>query len=309
MTISTRPSARPPLLFRRRVLQAAGAAALLGVAGCGSPLPLARAPATGPGDPAARKRVLDSAAVHGWEALRSTRDIAVAYDGGWRPLIGRIQPEVVDAGFRGASEERLLPGQGVTAQHYRGPRGSKLVHWQRGPSQVGVWRNEQPDEAAAARDAAALVADAYVYFLLGPMALALRPGFDDMAFQLSGTERVNGRLCDVVQADLAPGFGFAARDRVALSIDRDDGVARRLRLTLEGAAGTRGAVAYVDTFEHRRLFGILWPMRSYEEVEHPIRLPAHDWWITGLDLNRGYAAEALAGPRWAERAALRASPL
>ena len=90
---------------------------------------------------------------------------------------------------------------------------------------------------------------------------------------------------------------------MALCIDRDDGVCRRLRFTLEGYAGTRGAVAEVDTFEHQRRFGVLWPMRSYEEVVHPIRLPAHDWHITGLDVNRGRAADELEGPAFTGLAA------
>ena len=55
---------------------------------------------------------------------------------------------------------------------------------------------------------------------------------------------------------------------------------RRVRFTFEGFGGTRGAVAQVDTFEHKRRFGVVWPIRSYEEVVHPLRLPAHDWRIT-----------------------------
>ena len=79
-----------------------------------------------------------------------------------------------------------------------------------------------------------------------------------------------------------------------------------MRFTLEGFTGTQGAVAETDTFEHQRRFGVLWPMRSYEEVVHPIRLPAHDWHITGLDVNRGYDAAALRGPQFTGAAA--ASP-
>ncbi|MBX3638587.1 MAG: hypothetical protein KF683_24720, partial [Rubrivivax sp.] len=61
---------------------------------------------------------------------------------------------------------------------------------------------------------------------------------------------------------------------------------------------TRGAVAEVDTFDHERRFGVLWPMRSYEEVVHPIRLPAHDWFVTGLDVDRGYEVGSLRGPEF-----------
>ena len=85
---------------------------------------------------------------------------------------------------------------------------------------------------------------------------------------------------------------------MSLLIDRDDHVTRRLRFTLEGYPGTRGAVAEVDTFEHARRFGLLLPMRSYEEVVHPLRLPAHDWSVTGLDVNRGYGVGALRGAQF-----------
>ena len=71
--------------------------------------------------------------------------------------------------------------------------------------------------------------------------------------------------------------------------------------------GTRGAVAEVNTFDHQRRFGVLWPMRSYEEVVHQIRLPAHDWFVTGLDVNRGYGPQALQGPQFSGRAAAPAS--
>lgn len=136
------------------------------------------------------------------------------------------------------------------------------------------------------------MAEAYKLFLLGPLWLAGR----DVSPRMAGTERVDGRLCDIVEVWLAPGLGRTPRDRVALCIDREDDVMRRVRFTLEGFAGTQGAVAEVDTFEHARHFGVLWPMRSFERVLHPIALPAHDWRIVGLDVNRGYGAQALQGP-------------
>ena len=42
-----------------------------------------------------------------------------------------------------------------------------------------------------------------------------------------GTERVDGRLCDVVLAWLQPGLGLSPLDRVALCIDQADHVTRR----------------------------------------------------------------------------------
>lgn len=313
----------PPLLTasinRRRwlaltALPAAGS--LLG--GCGTPLPLsASAPASA--SAAAAQRLADSANAHGLAAYRQITDINIGYGGQWRPLINRVQPEVVDEGFRGPSQERLMPAAGVVAQAYAGVKGKKQVFWQRGRTlapagreqgEVAVWFNGQPSAKASELAAAALVAEGYGLFLLGPLWIASRQAAGlAVPAEVAGTERVHGRLCDVVQVWVSPGLGHAATDRVSLLIDRDDHVTRRLRFTLEGYEGTRGAVAEVDCFEHARRFGLLLPMRSYEEVVHPIRLPAHDWFVTGLDVNRGYSVEALRGAQFSGAAAAAARPL
>lgn len=308
-----------PEISRRKLLLAL---ALPGFAGCASPLPLNQSASAADDAQAlaqavAQKRLLDSAQAHGLEAYRAINDINIGYDGKWRPLIDRVQPEVVDAGYRGAAQDRLLPKAGVVAQAYRGPRGNKQILWRRGdargaqPASVQVWYDGVASADEARRSAAAMVAECYGLFLLGPLWLVGRNGRDGLTLppaQLAGTERVHGRLCDVVQVDLLPGIGLSPRDRVALLVDRDDSVTRRMRFTLEGFTGTRGAVAEVDTFEHQRRFGVLWPMRSYEEVVHPLRLPAHDWYVTGLDVNRGYGLDALSGAAFAGLAAAPALP-
>ena len=299
------PASTPSGLSRRSALTAL-ALPLLGA--CGTPLPLA-VPAPVAGATPGRQRLMDSAMAHGLEAYRQITDINIAYDGQWRPLINRIQPEVVDAGFRGPSQERLLPKAGINAQAYTGPLGQKQVWWRQGsdtvPGEVAVWFNGQASQQPAQLSAAAVVAECYRLFLLGPLLLADRA----LPAQLDGTARVDGRLCDVVQVWLRPGLGQVTQDRVALYIDRADSITRRLLFTLEGFAGTRGAVAEVTTFDHQRRHGMLWPMRSYERVAHPLNLPAHDWFVTGLDVNRGYGPEALQGPRFSGAAAAPAQPL
>ncbi len=292
-------------LNRRQYLL--GMAAVPWLAGCGSPLPLTAQPVSAPASAGqAAARLLESAQVHGWDAYQKLNDINISYDGQWRPLIDRVQPVVVDKAYRGASQERLMPAAGLVAQAYSGSAGRKHVSWQRGTAtasgadgQVAVWFNGQRSADPAVLAASAVVAEGYGLFLLGPLWLAAR----GLAVQAGGTERVNGRLCDVVQVWMRPGLGLVALDRVALCIDRDDAITRRVRFTLEGYESTRGAVAEVDTFEHQRRFGVLWPMRSYEEVVHPLRLPAHDWHITGLDVNRGCTAKDLAGPQFTGAAA------
>jgi len=285
--------------LRRRSFLAA--ATLPWLAACSTPLPLATRPS--PNDDAGSARLLESAEAHGLAAYRTLTDINIAYEGEWRPLIDRIQPVVVDKGFRGSSEERLMPQAGVVAQAYTGTSGGKHVFWQRRPGpafgEVGVWFNGTRSEDAGVQAAAALVAEGYGLFLLGPLWLAGR----GLAARLDGSERVDGRLCDVVQVWMEPGLGRVALDRVAVCIDRSDSITRRVRFTLEGYANTQGAVAEVDTFDHERRFGVLWPRRSYERVVHPFRIPAHDWRIVGLDVNRGYAAQALQGPAFTGTAA------
>lgn len=296
------------LTYRLTRRAALGMALLPVLAGCSTPLPLG---SRLPGEAAAARRLQDSAEAHGLTAYRALTDINVSYNGEWRPLIDRIQPELVDAGFRGPSEERLMPAAGVVAQAYTGPLGRKQVSWRRSrkaPNEAGevaVWFNGVRSSDPAAQDTAALVAEGYALFLLGPMWLVDR----DLPMLLAGTERVDGRLCDAVNIWLSPGLGKAVTDRLVVYIDRADSITRRMRFTLEGFAGTRGAVAEVDTFDHTRRFDILWPMRSYERLVHPLPLPVHDWRITGLDVNRGYSPSDVIGPEFTGAAARPASPL
>ncbi len=300
------PTQRVPLIGRRAFI---GAALVPWLGGCSTPLPLVAAP--GRGDSSAAQRLHESAEAHGLAAYRAIADINVSYSGEWRPLVGRIQPEVVDEGFRGSSQERLLPKAGIVAQAYTGAKGTKQVSWlheRPGSSDLGevaVWFNDVRSTDTDAQQAAALVAEGYGLFLLGPLWLVDR----DLPVRSAGTERVDGQTCDVVEVWLTPGLGRVAADRVALCIERRSGLMRRVRFTLEGFARTRGAVAEVDTFDHQRRFGVTWPMRSYERIVHPIALPAHDWRITGLDVDRGYGVDAVSGSRFTGAAAAPAQAL
>lgn len=295
-----------PFSPSRRRLLAGGAALPLAAlsAGCSTPLPIA-ATAAAPADARGDAILAESAEAHGWSAFRGITDINIAYGGQWRPIIDRIQPVVVDKAYRGPSEERLMPQAGVVAQAYTGPAGRKNVFWQRPGAEIGVWYDGQPSTDDKVLAASALVAECYAFFLLGPLWARSR----GLAAVADGTERFDGRLHDRLQLWARPGFGRAPLDRATLLVDRSTRVAHRLRFTLEGFAATQGAVAEVDTFEHARRFGVLWPMRSYEEVVHPFRIPAHDWFVTGLDVNRGYAADALRGPAFTGAAAAPAAKL
>jgi len=297
-----------PLAARRALLRAAPLPWLAALSACATPLSLDEAPR--PSEAAAR-RLAECAAAHGAAAYAAIADVAVAYDGTWRPVIARLQPELVDAGYRVRSEERLLPRRGVVGQAFVGPAGRKQVFWRRGdgsaadPGDVSVWYDGVPDQRPATLATSALVAEGYGLFLLGPLWVVNR----GLPVQLDGTDSVGGRACDVVSVWMRPGLGRVAQDRIAFYVDRDDATLRRVRFTLEGFAGTRSAVAEVDLLEYRRLAGVLWPVRLYEELVRPFRLPVHDWWVTGLDVNRGYGEEALRGPAFTGAAAAPAAAL
>lgn len=300
-------------LNRRHFLGLCAAGSLPALAGCATPLPLAAPPARD--DAVAARWLRESADHHGWPRFQALNDINVAYTGQWRPLIDRIQPVVVDKPWRESSEERLLPRERFIAQAHRGPAGRKQVVRTSGRSaedlgRVAVWYQGEPASGEPVLTASALVADCYQLFLLGPLWLAQRLGSADQArVALGGRVEVEGHECQWVQAWVSPGFGLVARDRVDLAVDVRDRTTRRMRFTLEGFAGTRGAVAETDTYEHERRDGILWPMRSFERVVHPLGgLAAHDWRITGLDLDRGHGLADVQGPQFVGAAAAPARP-
>jgi hypothetical protein len=62
--------------------------------------------------------LLESASAHGLHAYAAMRDLNVSYSGHWRWLVGKLQPVLVDSGFRGGSQERLLLHTGVIAQSH-----------------------------------------------------------------------------------------------------------------------------------------------------------------------------------------------
>lgn len=303
--------ARPDPARRRLLLGAAALApGLAALGGCAAP-PLSPVGAGEPADPAAAALLAESAAAHGLTAWRKVRDLSVSYTGEWRALIGRLQPELTDIQFRGSSEERLLPAEGLVAQTHIGPGGHKQVVRHQAaagrPGRVQVWYNGQRTSDEVLQHASALVADGYRLFLLGPLALADL----NLPMRLAGLETVGDHACERLMVRLAPGLGFSAADQAVLCIDRRTRLMRRVRFTLEGLASTRGAVAEVDTHDFQNIHGIEWPTRFHERLRKPIpRLPVHDWQLTGLDINRGWGADDIQGPQFtgAARAAARALP-
>ena len=298
-----------PGLARRAALGGAGAA----LYGCAAPIPPGRA---GPTSPEASALLHESAAAHGAAAFALVADISVSYAGRWRPIVGSLQPALVDEGHRGASQERLLPAARLLAQAYAGPDGRKQVVRQGAPHTPGavrVWFDGRESQDDDARHAAALVADGYALFLLGPMLLA-GPWTVDRTLVMERLDPVRisqdgqGHECERLRISLTPGLGLSDADQLLLFIDAATRRMRRVRFTLEGLDGTRGAVAEVDTMDHVAFGGVQWPTRFHEQLLRPVPLPVHDWRLTGLDLNRGLTAPMLAGPEFTGRAVEPATP-
>ncbi len=282
-------------LQRRAVLGAVLAGPMVGaLSACSSPLPVSL---TARSSPAATSLLNESAAAHGLAAFKGLSDISYSHDGSWRVLIDKLQPVLVDAGFRGKSEDRLLPREGVMAMASSGPAGRKFVL--RRPSshefgEVRVWFNGEEARDSERRAAAALVADLYRLILLGPMLLAER----NLVLELGDVERVGGLPCDVLRVQLAPGLGHSLFDQAALFIDRQERLLRRLRFSLEGLQSTRGTAHEVDMFDHQALHGMRLPTRFAEQRVQPTLIAVRDWRLTGLDVNRGFSAADLAGPEF-----------
>ncbi len=238
-------------------------------------------------EPAAVVLLNEAQRAHGRTAFRKIRDVSVRYEGRWASIGPRFQPVLSDTGFRRGSEERLIIAPRIMAQEHTGPAGKKRVV--RAPRKVSVAYNGEPTNELEIKGAAALVADAYTLFLLGPFYFD-RPG---IALATNGEAIVDKAVCDNVLAVLRPGFGEAEEDRVLLSIDRASKQLRRVRMTLNGLESTRGAEVDVTFRTFRRIGGVLWPTDFDERIRVPFDLHAHHWRMLGLEINRGFRASDL----------------
>jgi hypothetical protein len=243
---------------------------------------------------------------HGKTAFNQVKDIAVSYDGVWPFLITKIQPKITDPQFRKSSQDRMLLQNGIVVQLHQGSGGDKYVWRQFTGSQanVSVTYNGVVSTDLETRDASHLVLEAYQLFLM--------PAFYvDRAtlMEVGKTEVIDGRNHDTLIAVLRPGFGNAVEDRAMLFIDQQTKLVRRVRLTLEGTVGTQGAFVDTNYLAYKTIDGVVWPVKFYEELISPFKLAAHDFWLTGLDVNRGLTPADLQPPRYSPKAALPAKPL
>lgn len=294
-------------LSRRQAIRLALALPSFPLAGCRASLP--RESGSFSSDQAL-SLLRRSAEAHGLSACAQISDVNVSYAGRWRWLVSRLQPALVDSQFRGGSQERWLLREGVYAQSHQGPEGHKQVlrAYPGGEdARTRVWFNGQESQDPEQIDAAALVIDAYQLFLLGPILLAtnLNPR-REIRVALAKPDIVEQAqkkfTCEVLSVYLNPGFGNSRADRLALYIDRDTLLMRRVRMTLNGLESTRGALVDIDTYEHRLLEGIFWPTVFHERLRRPAPLDVHTWQLTGLDVNRGETAVDVSAPEFLGKA-------
>ena len=229
-------------------------------------------------------------AAHGGDIREYPGDINLSTDGHWYRLIQRIQPIVSDAGFRVTSQERYRPRDGLYSIHHEGPLGSKQVV--RTADAIAVWYNGERETDPVKIRATAMTNDAFRMFHFGPSFIKARA----TEIVRIADAREGGRDYRRLLATVQPGFGEAAQDQVVLWIDAQTARLFRVHMTLNGFETTQGA--HVDTtfLEYRRVGPYLFPVRFHERVRGPLRIDAHDWYTTGIDLDRGWSAEDVAGP-------------
>jgi hypothetical protein len=273
--------------------------ALWFLSGCGS-IPL---PKGSQSQPEAIALLEQAQKAHGKTAFEAIKDINVSYTGTWFTIITKVQPAITDLAYRQTSEERMLMSDSLIAQIHSGPSGKKTVIEEQ--RKVAIWYNQQPYTAADQMAASHLVLHAYQIFLY-PAFYVQRASL----LELAGSSVVNGRDCDNLMAVLRPGIGSSAEDRVLLCIDRQDKLVRRVWLTLEGSEPSKGAVVSVVHDKFVEVGGVMWPTHFYETVVKPFGgLPAHDFALSGIDLNRGLTKADFADGKFSPLAAKPAAAL
>lgn len=236
---------------------------------------------------------------HGGGNLASLQDVNVAIDGDWYFLITQIQPDVTDDSFRQQSEERIIvsPGNYNYAAFYRGEAGTKRVF--RSENETRIAYNGVTISDAYKESAAALTSDAFYLFALGPLALGHKVArwrrLVDGEFEGKYYYRINGQL--------SPGIGESNQDFITLWIDKKTELTFRVHITLDGFESTRGAHVDTSFLNYTEMEGFTLPTHFFERVVGPIKIDAHEWWYTGIDINRGLISEDISIEAWSDTAA------
>jgi len=273
----------------------------LGLTGCINPLPSSVSVKTS--DPAALELLAASARAHGGdERFAQVTAINVSYDGEWLNNVWKLQPMLVDRGFRKSSKEAIAyrGDWPRIIQVHTGPDGEKIVQWPAPANTTvagaaAVTYNGQtldaPERRVRVEEAAAMVAEAYRMFLTGPFYFTQRigqgqAGSSTMTAVMSKPTTVLNAECDQVLVELRPGFGTSGVDRVEIAIDRDTKYVRRVRFSLDGFRKTKGATADVEMSNFVERDGLVFPTEFLEIVVYPITREVHRWHVTDLSVER-----------------------
>ncbi|MEM7050061.1 MAG: hypothetical protein AAF604_10390 [Acidobacteriota bacterium] len=231
-----------------------------------------------------------SVAAHRGDVFADLQDLSVSYDGRWGRIVPRLQPVLVDRGFRASSQERYLLPSGTVFQLHTGPQGEKTVLRRPDDVLVSYAGTAVPEVDEERQAASALVADAYLMMITGP-SYFLRPAAEIRSLPAAVED---GQRFLRLRARLRPGFGLSPEDRAVLWIDPETFLLRRVEFSIEGLESTRGAEVDVTFSGHREMHGKVWPTRFVERVRRPVSVFAHRWSLVGLDVDRGLTLDDLA---------------
>lgn len=273
------------------------------LAGCATGFPQASGPFDAPDGLDGPSVLALSVSAHGGDLRKRPGDLNYSSDGRWYSLIQRIQPVVSDAGYRVKSQALYSPSQGLYAVRHEGPKGVKQVVRTAGAIEVyynGV-RVTEPDTLSAT----AMTSDAFELFHFGPTFLTARA---TRVVRMPDAIEEGQRYLRV-QADIAPGFGDAANDKVVAWFDPETYLLHRVHMTLNGFSATQGAHVDTTLTGYRDLGGVMVPTRFHERVRGPLQINAHTWRVTGMDADRGWQPRDVADGRFTGPAKRLAAPM
>lgn len=226
------------------------------------------------------QRIFDESVAAYGDIHRSVGEIQVTYHGEWGTLVPALQAVLSDVEYRQSSSETLNLETGRMEQNFEGPSGKKRVV--RTPDSIEVSYNGIPSNDPEVLASAALVADLYSMFLLGPNYIAPRQN----SLRIIEPAELNDRTHYRVMAHLAPGFGLAKDDFVVLWIDVESHLVNRVNFTMHGLESTKTANVEVTFDRFRRVEGFPFPTDFVERVRYPLPATAHEWWTAELEVQR-----------------------
>ncbi len=145
-----------------------------------------------------------------------------------------------------------------------------------------------------------MTADAFLLFSMGPLFLStLETNFEQL------TDIVHkGQRYLRVYSEIQPGLGYAKKDEVVLWVHPETKLTYRVDVTLNGFPSTVGAHVDVFYLEYKKIDKLILPTHVIENVVAPFHLRAHEWRVTGGDVNRGLRFDDIKGKKWQKPAAM-----